>query len=173
MVKQYSRQSVCYNELSGKATTSLLRFISFRGVATCKRVLFTSRNRLSHCKVFINASNISWSFLGLISTSMQRNCVNNADNFCYVYASEEVIFVRPSVHMEQLASHWTDFHNMWHLSISRKSVAKIQVPLKSDKNNGQYTFLSYLAQFSSEWETFHTRVVQKIKTHILCSITSF
>ena len=32
-------------------------------------------------------------------------------------------------------------------------------------------FLSYLAQFFSEWEMFQTNVVQKIKTHILCSVT--
>ena len=34
-------------------------------------------------------------------------------------------------------------------------------------------FLSYLAQFFSEWEMFQTKVVQKIKTHILCSVTFF
>jgi len=28
-------------------------------------------------------------------------------------------------------------------------------------------FLSYLAQFSLEWEMFQTKFVQKIKTHIL------
>ena len=30
---------------------------------------------------------------------------------------------------------------------------------------------SYLAQFFSEWENFQTKVVEKIKTHILCLIT--
>ena len=34
-------------------------------------------------------------------------------------------------------------------------------------------FLSYLAQFFSEWEMFQTKVVEKIKTHILCSVTFF
>ena len=32
-------------------------------------------------------------------------------------------------------------------------------------------FLSYLAQFFLEWEMLQTKVVEKIKTHILCSIT--
>jgi len=56
-----------------------------------------------------------------------------------------------------------------------KSVAKIKVSLKSDKNNGtshgaQYAFfLSLLAQFSLESEMFQTKVVEKIKTHISCS----
>ena len=36
---------------------------------------------------------------------------------------------------------------------------------------GQYTFLSYLAQLFLEWEMFQTKVVEDIKTHILCSVT--
>jgi len=47
--------------------------------------------------------------------------------------------VRLSVRMEQLDSHWADFHEIWYLSIFGKSVAKIQVPLKSDKINGYFT----------------------------------
>jgi len=38
--------------------------------------------------------------------------------------------VRP-VRMEQLGSHWTDFHETWYLSILRKSVENIQICLKS------------------------------------------
>jgi len=34
--------------------------------------------------------------------------------------------VCPSVRMKQLGSHWTDFHEIWHLSIFRKYVKKIQ-----------------------------------------------
>ena len=33
-------------------------------------------------------------------------------------------------------------------------------------------FWSYLAQFFFEWEMFQTNIVDKIKTHILCSVTS-
>ena len=32
-------------------------------------------------------------------------------------------------------------------------------------------FWSYLSQFFLEWEMFQTKVVEKIKTHILCSVT--
>jgi hypothetical protein len=32
-------------------------------------------------------------------------------------------------------------------------------------------FLSYLAHFFLEWEMFQTKVVEKIKTHILCSVS--
>ena len=38
--------------------------------------------------------------------------------------------------MEQFVSHWTDFHEILYLRIFQKSVKKIQVSLKSDKNNG-------------------------------------
>ena len=41
-----------------------------------------------------------------------------------------------SVHMKQLGSHWTDFHETWYFSSFRKSVGKIQVSLISVKNNG-------------------------------------
>jgi hypothetical protein len=40
--------------------------------------------------------------------------------------------------MEQLGSHWTDVHEILYLSIFRKSVEKIQVSLKYDKNNGLF-----------------------------------
>jgi len=44
---------------------------------------------------------------------------------------------------------------------------KIQVSLKSDKNNGYLEtnihFWSYLAHFLLEWEMFQTKVVEKIK----------
>jgi len=46
--------------------------------------------------------------------------------------------VRPSVSMEQLGFHWTDFHKIWYLKVLKKSVEKIQVSLKSDKNRGYF-----------------------------------
>jgi len=47
--------------------------------------------------------------------------------------------VRPSTSMEQLGSHWTDFHEVWYLSIFRKFVDEIAVSLKSVKNNWYFT----------------------------------
>ena len=44
-----------------------------------------------------------------------------------------------SVRKEQLPSHWTDFREILHLSIFRKSVEIIQAPLKYDKNKGYFT----------------------------------
>jgi len=42
--------------------------------------------------------------------------------------------------MQQLGSHWRDFHEIWYVSnFLRKSVEKIQVSLKSHKNNRYFT----------------------------------
>jgi hypothetical protein len=46
-----------------------------------------------------------------------------------------------SVRMEQFGSHWTDFREIWYLSIFRKSVEKIQVSLKSVENNGYFIWI--------------------------------
>jgi hypothetical protein len=53
-----------------------------------------------------------------------------------------VLFVRLSICMEQLCSHFTDSHEIWYSSIFRNSVEKIQVSLKSDTNNGYFTWIS-------------------------------
>ena len=44
-----------------------------------------------------------------------------------------VVSVCPSVHMEQLGSNWTDFHEIWYLSIFRKSVEVVQVSIQTEK----------------------------------------
>ena len=51
-----------------------------------------------------------------------------------------VRYVRLSVQKEKLGSHWTDFHEIWYLSIFRKFVEKIQVSLKLGTNKGRYTW---------------------------------
>jgi len=43
--------------------------------------------------------------------------------------------VRLSVHMKQLGPHFTDIQEILYLIIFQNSVEKIQVCLKSDKNN--------------------------------------
>jgi hypothetical protein len=58
-----------------------------------------------------------------------------------------------SVRMGQLGSHGTDFHEIWYLSIFLKSLRKIQVTFKSDKNNSgnvqedRYSFLTICRSF--------------------------
>jgi len=49
------------------------------------------------------------------------------------------MFLRLSVRMEQLGSHWTDFHEILYLVIFLKSAEKILVSLTSDESNGYIT----------------------------------
>ena len=49
-----------------------------------------------------------------------------------------VMSVCPSVRVE-LCSHWKDFHEIGYLCIFRKLAQKIQVSLKSNKNNRYFT----------------------------------
>jgi hypothetical protein len=57
-----------------------------------------------------------------------------------MHSASECIYVCPSVRMEQLGCHWTDFHEILYLSIFRKSVEKIQLSLNSGKNDGYFTW---------------------------------
>jgi hypothetical protein len=84
-----------------------------------------------------------------------------------------VMSVRPSVHTQQLRSHWTNFHDISYLRIFRKSVEKIRISLKSEKNIVFFSWTPthiYVAQCFLEWEMFQPKVPGTIKTHILCSI---
>ena len=54
--------------------------------------------------------------------------------------SSRVPYVRPSVcpHVTNLRPLDEDFHEILYLRISQKSVEEIQVPLKSENNNGYF-----------------------------------
>ena len=47
--------------------------------------------------------------------------------------------VHPSFQMKQLCSNWTNFHEICYMNTFRNSVQKIQVSLKSDKDEGCFT----------------------------------
>ena len=51
---------------------------------------------------------------------------------------QSIQFVRPSARMEKLGSQRKDFHEIWYLRIFQKSTEKIQVWLKSYKNNSYF-----------------------------------
>jgi hypothetical protein len=44
-----------------------------------------------------------------------------------------------SVRMKELGSYSKEFREIWYLSIFRTTVEKIQVSLKTDKDNGYFT----------------------------------
>ena len=57
------------------------------------------------------------------------------DNFerFSIFRGFRKISVCPSVRVEELGSHWTEFHEIWYFSIFRYYVEKIKILLKSDK----------------------------------------
>jgi hypothetical protein len=85
-----------------------------------------------------------------------------------------VTSVRLSVRMEQLRSHWTDFHEIWCFTIFRKSINKIQVSVKSEKNGGHFRrtpiHIFYHSVFISSWnKKCFRKCYRENQTHILCS----
>jgi len=91
-----------------------------------------------------------------------------------------VMSVRPSrlssVRMEQLVSHWIDFHEIWYLSIFRKCIEKIQVSLKYDQNNEFFTwnpvtFMIVSRSVLLALRNVSDKFVEKIKTCVLHSVT--
>ena len=62
--------------------------------------------------------------------------------------------------MEQLGSQWTDFDETWYLSFFlKKSVQKIKVSLKSEKNNGYFTWRLFTFITISRWIILRIRNV--------------
>jgi hypothetical protein len=59
--------------------------------------------------------------------------------------------VSPSVRMEKLGYHWTNFYEIWYWNIFRKFVDKIQVSVKSDKNNEYFTWIPMYITVISRW----------------------
>jgi hypothetical protein len=84
--------------------------------------------------------------------------------------------VRLSVRTKQLDSHWKDFDEIWYLGFFLQPVSKNQVLLKSDKNNGFFTWRRFTFMNISRLILLRTRNVtdkwaEWIKIHILYSIT--
>jgi hypothetical protein len=80
-----------------------------------------------------------------------------------------------SIRVEKLGFHWTDFHEIWYFRIfKKKSVEKIHVQIKFDKNNGYLTRRPVHIHFntsmnSSQNEKCFTQKC-RVKTRLLHSI---
>jgi hypothetical protein len=88
-----------------------------------------------------------------------------------------VMSVRPSIRMEQLGFHWTDFHEIWYLSFP-KSVDKIQDSLKPEKNKGYFKWrLMYIYDSISPNSSYNEKCSRqkfyRISKHVLYWITFF
>ena len=122
----------------------------------CTKVilLFWTGQLLSACVTFeFVDSYVKWRCHLLISFCIYMKLCNNKCNsfilvshFLDLFAKLRkvtisfVLPVRLSVRTEQLDSHWTGFRKILYMSTERKCAKKIQVSLKSDKNNGYITW---------------------------------
>jgi small-conductance mechanosensitive channel len=71
--------------------------------------------------------------------------------------------------MEQLGCFWTYVHEIFYLNIFRKSVEKISVSLKFDKNNGRFTWRRmylYGISFSTWNEKWFRQKLQRKSKHV-------
>jgi hypothetical protein len=78
------------------------------------------------------------------------------------------ISVRLSVRVEKLGSYLKEFHKIWYLSIFRKSVEKIQISIKYDKNNEHFTWraiqFDYISNKSScNWKYLRQKLQRTVK----------
>jgi hypothetical protein len=80
-----------------------------------------------------------------------------------------------SVRIEQLGSHCKDFHEILYGNVFRKSVVKNEVSLNLTRMTGnvhedRYTFLITSRSVRLRMRIVSNKIVEKIKTHIFCSI---
>ena len=73
--------------------------------------------------------------------------------------------VCPSVRIEQVGLHWTDLQEILYLSIFRKFVEKIQVLLRSNRNNEQFTCSTPVHSSSSHAAHQYTAAVHMQHTN--------
>jgi hypothetical protein len=87
--------------------------------------------------LYLNVSfyRLSWTCFEFIIRGVRKI----AKNGCFASSHLSVcLSVCPSVLMEQLGSHLMGFSVSWYFRFFRKSVKKIKVQWKSDKNNGYF-----------------------------------
>ena len=75
-----------------------------------------------------------------------------------------------SVRMEQLGSHWTDFHEIWYLNVFETTCRENSSFKKSDRKNGYFTWRSthFHPQYSLKWEIFKKKkLYRKSSTHFI------
>ena len=101
-----------------------------------------------------------------LSTSFLRHILKIAK----IFVTSVCLSVCLSVRMDLLGPHWTDFRGIWYLCIFRKSVRKLEVAFLLEGYKGYFTwtnvhFLSYSAEFFSDWEMFRQKLWRKSNTH--------
>ena len=165
---------LCYKLEYQYQRTSILNFVT---VST-----FQNHHHLSVC-ITLRISNENFSLLLTISSFPLRGqripwFAATFKRICKIAKVTELRHVRPSVHIEQLGPNWTYLKKKMYLRIFRKSVDKVQVSLKSDKNNWYFTWRSlyilYRISLSSSYnETyFRENYKENQNAHFMFNITA-
>jgi hypothetical protein len=118
---------------------------------------------LTMCYVYVD---MTWECVVRYSYGLSQNCKKRV----FAWSCLSVLPI------EQLGFHWTDFDIIWYVNFLRKYVKKVQVTLKSDKSNGHFTWKRFhiydnISLNCSQNEKFLDKIVEKIETHILWSVT--
>jgi len=71
-------------------------------------------------EVQVTLTNLTHPYVEILFEALSQNCEKRL-------TASSCLSVRPSVRVEQLGSHWTDFHEVWYLGIFRTTAEKIQV----------------------------------------------
>ena len=135
-----------YGNLSQNVARRLSCPVTKAGCLTLRNAPSFVHMKIPHCANFKqnskhNLKGLTWIFLLSVGPGKQRvnlNLIGHNESRVFIYAIclSVCLSVSLSTRMEQLGSHWTDFHEIWYLGIFRRYVQKIQVSLISDRNSG-------------------------------------
>jgi len=139
-------------------------FQKFTSILCCLGVYF-SRLYAIETRSFLGA----FSKLRKVSVS---SVMSDFLSFCLSFSL--CLSVRPTVHVKQLCFQWLQFYEIVYWSIVRKSVERIQVSLKTDKNKEDikcwplYIF-DHVLLISSCNEKFSRPMLQRKSKDTFCS----
>ena len=112
-----------------------------------------------------------------MSLFLCQGCLKNCEQRVLAFVMSVFPSMRPPVSPhELLGSHWRIFmkYDIW--IFFRTSVENIKFSLKSEMKRRRrtiYIFSSYIAHLFLEWEMFQMKILEEIKTQILCLVTFF
>ena len=130
--------------------------ITYGDLAQCCLIFILSSYIYRYVCVYCACDVTQYAVLGVVLNEFTWRLSQNCEKRLL---ASSCLSVRPSVRMEQIGSHWTDFRETSYLGSSENLSIK-PVPWQSDKNSRFLTWrqtelhLWYLAQFYLEWEIF-------------------
>ena len=120
--------------------------------------------------IWTNALQVTWYLL--IEYEKYSTTQAHSQNCGKGLLASSCVYVCPPALMEQLGSHWTDFHEIWCMRIFRQSVEKKLTFIKIWKNMATLHedvlhLVQYRVDFFLKWGIFQTKVAGKIETQLM------